>query len=300
MQNPELRRALGFWAALAVVIGTTIGSAIFLVPTKMVNAVGSPYMVFAVWIFGGVLTLFGALSYAELSAALPGAGGEYVYLNAAYGPFFAFIYGWTQTWVAKPASIATLATGFFLYLGDFFPGLGAVFYTIPLPIGPDFKPLEIRYGQLVAIAIILLLAAINYLGVRIGGGVQIAVTAVKLSLIVGVILAGLLLPGGNTANFHTSVTPHPGGVAGFFIALVAALWAYDGWNNAGMLGSEIDRPQKNLPRSLIIGTLSVILIYLVTNLTYFYVLNAAEVGTAPRVAADAMRRVLGGPGGAAV
>src|SRR5579883_3267088 len=107
-KQPELRRALGFWAAVAVVIGTSIGSGIFLVPTKMVNAVGTPSMVFFVWIFGGILTLFGALTYAELSAALPGAGGEYVYLNAAYGPFFGFIYGWTQTWVAKPASIATL------------------------------------------------------------------------------------------------------------------------------------------------------------------------------------------------
>jgi len=299
-QNPELRRALGFWAAIAVVIGTSIGSGIFLVPTKMVNAVGTPAMVFAVWVFGGVLTLFGALTYAELSAALPGAGGEYVYLNAAYGPFFGFIYGWTQTWVAKPASIATLATGFFTYLGDFFPGLGAVIYAVPLPIGPDFKPLEIRYGQFVGIGVIVALAAVNYVGVRVGGRVQIVVTAVKLALIGGVILAGLLSSHGNTSNFHTSVIPRPGGVAGFFVALVAALWAYDGWNNAGMLGSEIENPQKNLPRSLIIGTSCMMGIYLLTNLTYFYVLSAPEVGGSARVAADAMRRVLGSPGGAAV
>lgn len=300
METPELRRALGFWAAIAVVIGTSIGSGIFLVPTDMVNAVGTPSRVFVVWIFGGVLTLFGALSYAELSAALPGAGGEYVYLNAAYGPFFAFLYGWTQTWVAKPASIATLATGFFTYLGDFFPSMGAVVYTVPLPIGPDFKPLEIRYGQFVGIAIIALLAGINYLGVRVGGRVQIAVTLIKLSLIGGVIAVGLLSSHGNGTNFGTSIAPQPGGVAGFFIALVAALWAYDGWNNAGMLGSEIEHPQRNLPRSLILGTACMIGIYLLTNLTYFYVLSAAEVGAAPRVAADAMRRVLGGAGGAAV
>ncbi len=299
-EHPELRRALGFWAAIAVVIGTSIGSGIFLVPTKMVNAVGSPSMVFAVWVFGGVLTLFGALTYAELSAALPGAGGEYVYLNAAYGPFFGFLYGWTQTWVAKPASIATLATGFFTYLGDFYPSMSQVFYTVPLPIGPDFKPLEIRYGQFVGIALILVLAAVNYLGVRVGGRVQVTVTAVKLALIGGVIVAGLVSSTGNSANFHTSVTPQPGGVSGFFIALVAALWAYDGWNNAGMLGSEIDQPQKNLPRSLILGTACMMGIYLLTNLTYFYVLSGPEVGSSPRVAADAMRRVLGSPGGAAV
>src|SRR5712691_3520706 len=131
-----LRRSLGFWTACAVVIGTVIGSGIFLVPTDMVRAVGSPGMVFVVWIFGGVLSLFGALTYAELSAALPDAGGEYVYLKAAYGPLFGFIYGWTQTWVAKSASIATLATGFYRYLGDFFPALNTVVYTLAIPIGP--------------------------------------------------------------------------------------------------------------------------------------------------------------------
>src|SRR5579862_9203327 len=153
---------------MAIVIGTAIGSGIFLVPTDMVKAVGSPAMVFVVWIFGGILTLFGALTYAELSAALPGAGGEYVYLNAAYGPFFGFIYGWTQTWVAKSASIATLATGFFTYLADFFPALNAPIYTVALPIGPGGGPLEIRYGQLLAIGVIWFLAGSNYLGVRVG------------------------------------------------------------------------------------------------------------------------------------
>src|SRR2546421_2999022 len=108
--HPTLRRALGPWSAIAIIMGTVIGSGIFLVPTDMIKAVGTPSMVFAVWIFGGVLSLFGALTYAELSAAMPDAGGEYVYLNAAYGPFFGFIYGWTQTWVAKSASLATLAT----------------------------------------------------------------------------------------------------------------------------------------------------------------------------------------------
>ncbi len=142
---------MGLWAAIAIVIGTAIGSGIFLVPSEMVKAVGTPGMVFVVWIFGGVLTLFGALTYAELSAALPGAGGEYVYLTAAYGPFFGFIYGWTQTWVAKAASIATLATGFYTYLADFFPALKGVSYTIPLPIGPGGGSLEIRYGQLLGI-----------------------------------------------------------------------------------------------------------------------------------------------------
>lgn len=300
MKNPELRRALGPLATIAVVIGTAIGSGIFLVPSDMIRAVGSPAVVFGVWIFGGILTLFGALTYAELSAAMPAAGGEYVYLNAAYGPFFGFIYGWTQTWVAKAASIATLGTAFYTYLGDFFPSLGNVFYTVHLPIGPHGGPLEIRVGQIVAIGVILFLAGINYLGVQVGGGVQVAVTAVKLSLIGGVILAGLLSTRGNAANFRISMTPDPGGIPGFFVALVAALWAYDGWNNAGMLGSEIEHPQKNLPRALIVGTTCMMAIYLLTNLAYFYVLSGPEVGASRRVAADAMRRVLGQPGGAIV
>ena len=118
--QPALRRALGPWST-----GTVIGSGIFLVPTDMVKAVGSPGAVFAVWVFGGVLSLFGALTYAELSAALPEAGGEYAYLTAAYGPFFGFLYAWTQTWVAKSASIAALATAFYRYLADFLPGLEA-------------------------------------------------------------------------------------------------------------------------------------------------------------------------------
>lgn len=283
-----------------MVIGTAIGSGIFIVPAKMVRSVGTPELVFAVWIFGGLLTFFGALTYAELSAALPDAGGEYVYLNAAYGPFWGFIYGWTQTWVAKTASIATLATGFFYFVAYFFPKLSATFYAIPLPIGPGGQPLEIQYGQLLGIALILFLAGINYLGVRVGGQVQITVTIVKLSLIGALIVAGLTWGGGTFAHFSTSIPPKPGGVAGFFAALVSALWAYDGWNNAGMLGSEIENPQRNLPRALLIGTSAMIAIYLLTNLAYFYVLTSAEVGATPRVAAEAMQKVMGNSGASIV
>jgi APA family basic amino acid/polyamine antiporter len=302
-REPALRRVLGLWPAVSIVIGTAIGSGIFLVPSDMIKAVGSPAMVFAVWVFGGVLTLFGALSYAELAAALPDAGGEYVYLNAAYGPFFGFVYGWTQTWVAKSASLATLATGFYTYLSDFFPGLRATAYTVHYPIGPGGGPLEIRFGQFFAIGLILFLAGVNYFGVRLGGGVQVAVTGLKLALIAGLTAAGLwygISTHTDIANLHSGMNADPGGVAGFFAALVAALWAYDGWNNAGMLGSEIERPQRNLPLALIGGTLAMIGIYLLANLAYFSVLSGAEVGASERVAADMMRRVLGSPGGAAV
>jgi len=266
----------------------------------MVRSVGSPTLVFGVWIFGGLLTLFGALTYAELSAALPDAGGEYVYLTAAYGPFWGFIYGWTQTWVAKSASIATLATGFFNYVAFFFPKLMLAFYAVPLPIGPGGQHLEIQYGQLLGIGLILFLAGVNYLGVRVGGDVQIAVTVLKIALIGALIVAGLTWGQGTFTHFSESIPANPGGVSGFFAALVAALWAYDGWNNAGMLGSEIQNPQKNLPRALLIGTTLMIAIYLLTNLAYFYVLSGAEVGATPRVAAEAMQKVLGKSGASIV
>ncbi|MCZ2151068.1 MAG: amino acid permease, partial [Bryobacterales bacterium] len=242
----ELKRALGLWPAVSIVVGTVIGSGIFLVPKTMINAAGSPRMVFFIWIFGGLLSLAGALTYAELASALPEAGGEYAYLREAYGPMWAFIYGWTQMWVAKSGSIATLATGFFYYLANFYPKLEGKFFTIPLPIGANGGPLEVSYGQLLAMAVILLLAFVNYFGVRFGGDVQVAVTAVKVVLIAGVVVIGLLAPQGNLSNFSTSI-PAIGGVSGFFAALVAALWAYDGWNNVAMISSEIRNPRKDLP-----------------------------------------------------
>jgi len=295
-----LRRSLGFWTACAVVVGTVIGSGIFLVPSDMIRAVGSPGMVFVVWVFGGILTMFGALSYAELSAAMPEAGGEYVYLTSAYGPLSGFLLGWTYTAVGFTASIAAKGAALYTYLADFFPGLNRVVYTLAIPIGPQGGPLEIRLGQLLGIVVIFGLASVNYVGVRAGGGVQVSTTTLKVLLIAGIIVVGLASGQGNSANLHSAMPASPGGVAGFFAALVAALWAYDGWNYAGMIGGEVERPGRNLPRVLILGTGAVIGIYLLTNLAYFYLLSGTEVGSSPRVAADAMRRAVGSRGGAIV
>ncbi len=298
-RHPELKRVLGIWSAAAIVVGTVIGSGIFLVPSEMIKNVGTPWMVFSVWIFGGLLTLFGALSYAELAAAMPEAGGEYVYLREAYGPLWGFIYGWTQMWVAKSGSIATLASGFFIYLANFQPGLEKVWVVVPLPLGGAGLPLEIRYGQLLAMGVIAILALINYFGVRVGGDVQVSVTLVKVLLLAAIILIGLGTAHGSAANYHTS-TPSAGGIAGFFAALVAALWAYDGWNNVAMVASEVRKPQRNLPLALIVGSLAVMVIYLLANFAYFRVLPADSVAANDRVAGEMMRHILGPHGAAAV
>jgi basic amino acid/polyamine antiporter, APA family len=299
VQRVELERALGVWSTVAIVVGTIIGSGIFLVPKTMVENTGSPGMVFFVWIFGGLLSLAGALTYAELAAAMPQAGGEYIYLREAYGPMFGFVYGWTQLWVAKSGSVATLATGFFYYFANFYPVLEQPWFHIPVPLGQGGAPLEIRYGQLLAIVVILFLGWVNYFGVRVGGNIQVAITVLKLGLIGGLVVAGLSAGVGSTANLSTSI-PSTAGIAGFFAALVAALWAYDGWNNVAMVASEVKNPQRNLPIALTLGTLVVMLVYLITNLAYFYVLSAGEVAGSDRVAASMMGKIFGESGAGAV
>src|SRR5579864_7688049 len=275
-QRYTLKRDLGIWSAASIVVGTVIGSAIFIVPKNMILDVGTPAMAFAVWIFGGMLSLFGALSYAELAAAMPEAGGEYVYLREAYGPLWGFIYGWSQMWVAKSGSIATLASGFFIYLANFRPELEKVWVVVPLPLGEAGLPLQIRYGQLLAMGVIALLALINYFGVRVGGDVQVTVTLPKVVLLASIVIVGLATAHGTAANYHTT-TSSAGGITGFFAALVAALWAYDGWNNVAMVASEVRKPQRNLPLALIAGSLAVMAIYLLANFAYFRVLPADSV-----------------------
>src|SRR5882724_1843041 len=223
MEKPsvvELKRVLGPWAAASIVVGTVIGSGIFLVPKTMIQNVGTVEAVFAVWVVGGLLSLAGALSYGELAAAIPEAGGEYAFLREAYGPLWGFIYSWTQMWVAKSGSIATLATGFVLYLSNFFDPLKEVFITIPLPIGPGGGPLDIQYGQLFAIVLILALGWLNYFGVRVGGNAQVAVTVLKVVLIAGVISAGLFFGQTHAPELAAAA---PLTFSGFIAALVAAL-----------------------------------------------------------------------------
>jgi amino acid transporter len=237
------------------------------------------------------LSLAGALTYGELAAAFPEAGGEYVYLRKAYGPLFGYLYGWTQLWVAKSGSIATLASGFYVYLTYFWPGLSIQAAT--------FGGQKVVWGQILAVGIIGGLSLVNYFGVRAGGNLQVATTILKVVLI-GIIIAAALFSGaGQAANLQSSI-PATAGITGFFAALVGALWAYDGWNNVTMVASEIKDPQRNLPRALVAGTLAVVAIYLLINFGYFYVLSASEVASADRVAASLMQRITGPIGATAV
>jgi APA family basic amino acid/polyamine antiporter len=292
--RPELARDLGLSHAGAVVVGTIIGSGIFLVPTEMMQAVGSPRLVYLVWVVGGLLSFFGALTYAELGAMKPQAGGEYVYVRDAYGPLAGFLYSWTTFLISKPASIATVTTGLVRILETFpvFSFFSRSFYS-PTLISHSFT---VTYGQLVAIGATLLISWLNYIGVRRAGEFQFLFTLLKVAIILGIVAVGFSYRGGTWANFATEFTGAKGGVAGFFAALVAALWAYDGWSNLNMMAGEIRNPQRNVPLSLIWGVATVSALYILVNAAVQYALPAAAVAGTERPASDAVALVLGSAG----
>jgi APA family basic amino acid/polyamine antiporter len=282
----ELARDLGLSHAGAVVVGTIIGSGIFLVPSEMMQAVGSARIVYLAWMVGGLLSFFGALTYAELGAMKPQAGGEYVYVRDAYGPLAGFLYSWTTFLIAKPASIATITTGLVRILGTF---SAFSFFTHAFVS----HPLTLTYGQLVAIAATVLISWLNYVGVRRAGEFQFLFTLLKVAIIIGIVAVGFSYSGGTWANFATEFAGAKGGIAGFFAALVAALWAYDGWNDLNMVAGEIRNPQRNIPLSLIWGVATVGALYILVNAGVQYVLPAAAVAASERPASDAVALVLG-------
>lgn len=295
-QRAELVRGLGIYSATSVVAGTMIGTGIFVVPSIMLGYVETPLTVLVVWVLAGGLSLFGALGYAELGAAIPEAGGEYVYLNRAYGRLPGFLYGWTYFLVAKTASIAAIATGFALYFSYFFPSLKEVLWEVRL----GALALGITGLQLVATVLIGFLSVINILGVRRSGAVQTIFTVSKLGVLLVLIVAGLLMGEGSFDHFRQAAGADSGRgfIAAFGLAMVSALWAYDGWNNLSMVAGEVSDPQRTIPRALIFGTLLVIGVYLLTNVAYFYVLAPPDAAGTQTIAADAAQRLLGGAGGA--
>ena len=292
--EPQLARDLGVTHATAVVVGTIIGSGIFLVPTQMMQAVGSSRMVFLAWLVGGLLSFFGALTYAELGAMKPDAGGEYVYVRDAYGPLGGFLYAWTTLLISKPASIATITAGFVLILGTF-----PVFAFFSQAIVSH--PLTVTYGQLVAIAAAVFISFLNYIGVKKAGEFQRVFTLLKIAIILGIVVVCFTDRGGaGWSNFATTFMGAKGGIAGFMAALVAALWAYDGWNDLNQVAGEIREPGKNIPVALIAGVAIVGALYVLVNAGVQYVLPAAAVAATPRPASDAVALVMGGLGASIV
>jgi basic amino acid/polyamine antiporter, APA family len=291
-RRPELIRGLNVWHATSIVAGTIIGSGIFLVPAEMMQAVGSAGLVYLAWIVGGLLSFFGALTYAELGSVRPFAGGEYVYVRDAYGPLPGFLYGWTWFLIAKPASIATVTAGLVRVLGTF-----AVFSFLPRALVAvhftSTRVLVINYGHLVAISAAVLITALNYVGVRKAGNFQFAFTVLKVVMIIGIAVVAFAASSGTWSNFGTSFAGAKGGMAGFMAALVAALWAYDGWNDLNMVSEEIQRPEKTIPIALIAGVGLVAVLYMGMNAGIQRALPATAIAQAAVPAAAASEAALG-------
>jgi len=278
--EPQLKRQLGLLDATMINVGTIIASAIFIVPAEIALQLHATSLTVAVWVVGGIVSLLGALSIAELAAAMPEAGGAFVYLREAYGPVWGWLYGWANGVVVNPASIAAIAVGFAGYVGHFVTLSGAGVKTV-------------------AVVSILLLTALNVLGVKAGAITQNVLTLMKLAVVAALILAGFLLAGGSVANLQP-IWPAPEGgrhlVGAFGVAMVAVLWAYDGWIETTYVGSEVKHPERNLPRSIIASALICMALYVLVTLSYTYVLGPDRVAVATLVASDAAGVTLGALG----
>jgi APA family basic amino acid/polyamine antiporter len=285
-----MMRGLGPWAAASLVVGTIIGTGVFLKTAVMAQLGGSALWVLVAWAVAGALSFFGALTYAELGGMFPAAGGEYVYLRRGYGPFMGYLYAWNRFWIATPGSIAAYAVGTATFIGVFAPVTG---YVVDVGI-------EIEATKVAAIGFIVLFTAINCLNVTQGGNLQTAMTVLKVLMIGGLICGALLAPTGDIGHLTEGGGPFPGWSA-FGAMVLAALWAYDGWNNLPMAAGEVRDPQRNVPRAIIGGTLVVFATYALVNVGYFFALPFEDVRTssstefpdAPAVAAKVASQFLG-------
>jgi len=275
----RLVRRLSLLDSISLVVGTIVGTGVLFKAAVMTQQLGSPWAVLAAWLAAGVLTLFGALSYAELGAMMPEAGGEYVFLRAAFGDAVAFLYGWVR-FTAGSGSMAALGVSFATFLSPLVP-LGGSWLHVARTIGG--VPVHWSFGapQAVAIAPIVALAAINCAGARAGGRVQVVLATIKVLAVLGIVAGALAAArGGSWTHF---AQPAPGGavtVSAFGAALVGAVWAYSGWSYLPMAAGEIRNPGRNVPRALIGGTFIVIALYLGLNAAYFYALPAGTVASA--------------------
>lgn len=281
--QPRLKRVLSLMDATMINAGGIIGSGIFMVPATVALYTASSSLFFMVWILGGVVSLFGALSVAELGAAMPKAGGQYVFLNEAYGPVWGYLYGWSAVVVINTASMAAVGVAFAEYL--------KFFYTIS-----DLAVKEI------AIFSIILLTIINIVDVKSGARFQNVFTFAKLGAILGVILLGLFLEGGSTQNFSPLFTDRPplSLIGPLGLAMVAVLWTFDGWIFVTYVAGEVKNPKRNIPLSLILCMVIVVTVYLALNTVLVYVLGFDQMIGSELVMADAASKFIGGKGAAIV
>jgi APA family basic amino acid/polyamine antiporter len=275
----ELPRRLTLFDGTALLVGSVIGSGIFVVPSLIARHVPEPGLVIGIWIFSGLLVLCGALTLAELGAMLPHSGGLYVYMREAYGPFWAFLYGWTIMLVAIPASIAALTSVFLLYL-------------------KMFVPLSVPAEKALGIAVLLGLGLINTRGAKQGAGVQNVFTMLKVTGLGGLVALAVITRRGEATHLLPLLPDQFSGglLPAIGLAMISTLFAYDGWQFVSLLAGEIRDPGRNVPRSIVFGVVIVIAIYVSANLAYIYVLGQPRIAAADRVAADAMREMIGPPG----
>jgi basic amino acid/polyamine antiporter, APA family len=293
----ELVRGLGAWAAASIVVGTMIGTGIFLVPSSMAANAGSIGLVFLAWILGGLLSVAGALSYAELGAAIPEAGGDYAYLNRGFGPRWGYLFGWMHSVVGRPCSVATIAAGLMRFCGFLRPTIAEpiVSYAIPVPFAHAPYNFTLSAAEPLAVAAIALVTFVNYLGVRLGGNVQVVLTSIKILAVCAVIGLAVAMGHGGISNFQPFLPDAWGAGAwsGMLAAMVAAAWAYDGWSNVNLVGSEVINPQRNIPLALVAGVSGVMLLYLLANAAYFWALPFAAVAHSQHVASDVIASFAG-------
>ncbi len=272
----ELKKALSRFDLIMIAIGSTIGSGIFLTPAIIANAIHSPIYILIIWFAGGILILCGALTFAELGALMPKAGGVYVFLSEGYGKPVGFLYGWAYFLVVNTGGIAALSVAFSTYLAYFFP----------------MSPLALK---LVAVSGIFILTIINVLGVKTGGIFSDLFTVLKLIGIFGVIAAGFVWGSSSVTNFSFNT---PSGISdGLAVAMVGVLWSYGGWQHAPYTAGEAKNAKKDVPIAMIIAALSVTAIYVLINIAYMFLLPVSTIATSPSVAADAVKTVLGPIGG---
>lgn len=291
-----LVRAIGLGSAVLLVVGTVIGSGIFLTTGGMAALIPSAPLLLAAWALGGLLAITGGLTYAEMGSMFPRSGGIYIFLREAFGGMAAFLYGWMSLLVIISGALAAVAVGFAEYLSFFIPALSTsnVVLTLPAPWGV----FEISAGQLVAAASLGVLGAVNYVGVRTGNMLNVVLTAAKVAGLLTIPIMALVA--GTVVPAMTPVVPpevtRP--LASFGVAMIAVLWTYESWYYVTYAAGEIKDPQRNVPRALVIGVLALIAIYLTVNIAYLRVLTIEEMSGVTRIA-EKTASVLFGTGGAA-